>query len=91
MVHSKVGYVGYAGGAILGALKSRCTEAHEVFKKELGTRSLRERVDDSGVTRTTAAANRPYLGAACGTSATYRITCNYRGRLLTLSYLCKSR
>ena len=36
MVHSKVGYIGYAGGAILGRLKSRYPEAHDVFKKELG-------------------------------------------------------
>jgi hypothetical protein len=35
MVHSKVGYIGYAGGAILGTLKGRYPEAHEVFKKEL--------------------------------------------------------
>jgi len=35
MVHSKVGYIGYAGGAILGRLKSRYPEAHEVFRKEL--------------------------------------------------------
>jgi len=35
MVHSKVGYVGYAGGAILGRLKSRYPEAHDVFEKEL--------------------------------------------------------
>jgi hypothetical protein len=35
MVHSKVGYIGYAGGAILGKLKSRYPEAHDVFKKEL--------------------------------------------------------
>ena len=35
MVHSKVGYIGYAGGAILGRLKNRYPEAHEVFKKEL--------------------------------------------------------
>lgn len=35
MVHSKVGYIGFAGGAILGRLKCRYPEAHEVFKKEL--------------------------------------------------------
>jgi hypothetical protein len=37
MVHSKVGvgYIGYAGGAILGRLKNRYPEAHDVFKKEL--------------------------------------------------------
>ena len=35
MVHSKVGYISYAGGAILGRLKNRYPEAHEVFKKEL--------------------------------------------------------
>ena len=35
MVHSKVGYIGYAGGAILGALGSRYPDAHEAFKKEL--------------------------------------------------------
>jgi hypothetical protein len=35
MVHSKVGYIGYAGGAILGRLENRCPEAHDVFKKEL--------------------------------------------------------
>jgi hypothetical protein len=35
MIHSKVGYIGYAGGAILGALRSRYPEAHDVFKKEL--------------------------------------------------------
>jgi hypothetical protein len=35
MVHSKVGYIGYAGGPILGRLKNRCPEAHDVFKKEL--------------------------------------------------------
>jgi hypothetical protein len=36
MVHSKVGYIGYAGGAILGRLKNRYPQAHDVFKKELG-------------------------------------------------------
>jgi hypothetical protein len=36
MVHSKVGYIGHAGGAILGKLKNRYPEAHDVFKKELG-------------------------------------------------------
>ena len=35
MVHSKVGYIGYAGGAILGKLKSKYPEAHEVFRREL--------------------------------------------------------
>ena len=35
MVHSKVGYIGYAGGAILGKLKNRYPEAYEVFEKEL--------------------------------------------------------
>jgi len=35
MVHSKVSYIGYAGGAILGALKSRYPQAHDVFEKEL--------------------------------------------------------
>jgi len=35
MVHSKVGYIGYAGGAILGRLRSGHPKAHEVFKKEL--------------------------------------------------------
>jgi len=35
MVHSKVGYIGFAGGAILGALRSRYPQAHDVFKKEL--------------------------------------------------------
>jgi hypothetical protein len=35
MVHSKVGYVGFAGGAILGALKSRYPEAHRAFQEEL--------------------------------------------------------
>jgi hypothetical protein len=35
MVHSTVGYIGFAGGAILGRLKSRYPEAHDVFKKEL--------------------------------------------------------
>ncbi len=35
LVHSKAGYIGYAGGAILGRLKSRYPEAHDVFKKEL--------------------------------------------------------
>jgi hypothetical protein len=35
MVHSKVGYVGYAGGATLGRLKSRYPVAHDAFKKEL--------------------------------------------------------
>ena len=34
MVHSRVGYIGYAGGAILGRLKSRYPAAHDVFKKE---------------------------------------------------------
>jgi len=36
MVHSKVGYIGYAGGAILGTLRSRHPEAFDVFGKELG-------------------------------------------------------
>ena len=35
MVHSKVGYIGYAGGEILGALRSRYPQSHDVFKKEL--------------------------------------------------------
>jgi len=35
MVHSKVGYIGFAGGAILRRLKCRYPEAHDVFKKEL--------------------------------------------------------
>jgi hypothetical protein len=35
MIHSKVGYIGYAGGAILGALRSRYPQAHEVFREEL--------------------------------------------------------
>jgi hypothetical protein len=35
MVHSKVDYIGYAGGAVLGRLKNRYPEAHDVFKKEL--------------------------------------------------------
>lgn len=35
MGHSKVGYIGYAGGAILGTLRSRYPEAHEVFEREL--------------------------------------------------------
>jgi hypothetical protein len=35
MVHSKVGYIGFSGEAILGALNSRYPEAHDVFKKEL--------------------------------------------------------
>ena len=35
MVHSKVGYVGYAGGAIPGKLKNRYPQAHDVFRKEL--------------------------------------------------------
>jgi hypothetical protein len=35
MVHSKAGYVGFAGGAILGRLKNRYPKAHDVFKKEL--------------------------------------------------------
>jgi len=35
MVHSKVGYIGYAGGAILGRLKSRHPEAFGVFEEEL--------------------------------------------------------
>jgi hypothetical protein len=36
MVHSKVGYIGFAGGAIHGRLKSRYPEAHDVFMEELG-------------------------------------------------------
>jgi hypothetical protein len=35
MVHYKVGYIGFAGGAILGRLKSRYPEAFDVFEKEL--------------------------------------------------------
>jgi hypothetical protein len=35
MVHSRVGYIGYAGGAILGTLRSRYPQAHDVFKEEL--------------------------------------------------------
>ena len=35
MGHSKVGYIGYAGGAILGTLRSRYPEAHEAFEREL--------------------------------------------------------
>jgi hypothetical protein len=35
MVHSKGGYIGYAGGAILGKLKNRYPQAHDAFKKEL--------------------------------------------------------
>ena len=35
MIHSKVGYIGYAGGAILGALRSKYPQAHEAFEKEL--------------------------------------------------------
>jgi hypothetical protein len=36
MIHSKVSYIDYAGGAILGALRSRYPQAHEAFKEELG-------------------------------------------------------
>ena len=35
MIHSKVGYIGYAGGAILGALTSRYPQAHTAFQNEL--------------------------------------------------------
>ena len=35
MIHSNLGYIGYAGGAILGALRSKYPQAHEAFEKEL--------------------------------------------------------
>jgi hypothetical protein len=35
MAHSKVGYIGYAGVAILEALKSKYPEAFGVFEGEL--------------------------------------------------------
>ena len=35
MVHSKVGYIGFAGGAILWRLKSKYPEAHDVLRREL--------------------------------------------------------
>jgi hypothetical protein len=35
MAHSKVGYIGYAGVAILEALKSKYPEAFGVFEREL--------------------------------------------------------
>ena len=35
MIHSKVGYIGFAGGAILGRLKSKYPQAHDVFRREL--------------------------------------------------------
>ena len=40
MVHSKVGYIGFAGGAILGILRSRYPEAYDVLEIAKGLVSV---------------------------------------------------
>ena len=40
MVHSKVGYIGFAGGAILGILRSRYPEAYDVLERAKGLVSV---------------------------------------------------